>query len=125
MSDDEHDSPEAAQPIREPIIIFDEQSGVGYMLINGQWLRMSQRMFDDRRLRSIVLQQQQAQIDQAETENNRLRTELLYKHVIERFNRAHGQNRKITLKQICEQMDVSYDAVRQFRSRERKRKNQK
>lgn len=125
MSDEESDKPEEAQPIREPLIILDEQRGIGYVLINGQWLRMSQRMYDDRRLRHIVLQQQQAEIDQAEAENKRLRTELLYRQVIERFNRAHGQNRKITLKQICDQMGVSYDAVRQYRSRERKRKNKK
>lgn len=62
---------------------------------------------------------------QAEAENKRLRAELVYKQVIERFNRAHGQNRKITLKQICAEMGVSYGAVRQYRSRERKPKNKK
>lgn len=58
-------------------------------------------------------------------ENKRLQTELRYKQVIERFNRAHGQNRRITLKQICEQMGVSYDAVRTYRSRTKKRKTKK
>jgi hypothetical protein len=125
MSDDEHDRSEAAQPIREPLIIIDEQREMGYALINGQRLKMGQRMYDDRQLRSIVLQQQQIEIEQAKAENKQLRGELLYKHVIEKFNRAHGQNRKISLRQVCAQMGVSYDAVRQYRSREQKRKTKK
>lgn len=58
-------------------------------------------------------------------ENARLRNELRYRQVIEKYNRAHGQNPKITLKEICAREGVSYDAVRQFRSRERKRKTRK
>lgn len=56
---------------------------------------------------------------------DQLEAELRYKQVIEKYNRAHGQNRKITLKAICEREGVSYDAVRQFRSRDRKRKKAK
>lgn len=122
---EENKQPDGPQPICEPLIILDHQRGRSYILINGQWLPMSQSMYDDRRLRDAVLQHQQAEIDQAIAENKRMQTELLYRQVIERFNRAHGQNRKITLKQICEQMGVSYDAVRQYRSRERKRKTKK
>lgn len=64
-------------------------------------------------------------LTQLAAENDRLRTQLLYKQVIETYNRAHGQNPKITLKQICEKIGVSYGAVRQFRSREQKRKKAK
>lgn len=46
----------------------------------------------------------------------------LYKQVIERYNRAHGQNKKITLKQICEEMNVNYASIRAMRSRDAKRK---
>lgn len=105
--------------------LLDRQRGIGWVFIDGQWHKMSQPMYDDRQLRDIVFQHQQAEIDQAEAENQRLRTELLYKRVLEHYNRAHGQNPKITLKQVCEKMSVSYDAVRQYRSRERKRKNPK
>jgi hypothetical protein len=58
-------------------------------------------------------------------ENKRLQAELRYRQIIEKYNRAHGQNSKITLKEICAREGMSYDAVRQFRSRERKRKSAK
>lgn len=47
------------------------------------------------------------------------------KAVIEHYNRAHGQNPKITLKDVCVRLGVSYDNIRQYRSRERKRKTKK
>jgi hypothetical protein len=68
----------------------------------------------------------------AQAENEYLRAALdrqqrqrLYRRVIEKYNRAHAHNKKITMKQVCEQMGVSYDAVRTFRSRTGKRKSQK
>ncbi len=48
-----------------------------------------------------------------------------YKKVIERYNRAHAQNKKITLKQICEEMNVNYDSIRTLKSRLAKQKNRK
>lgn len=62
---------------------------------------------------------------QAEDENEQLRGELLYKQVLEKFNRAHGQNPKTTLKAICKQMGVSYEAVKKYRQRARKPKGDK
>ena len=48
-----------------------------------------------------------------------------YKQVIERYNRAHGQNKKITLKQICDEMNVDYASIRVMKSRDAKRKKPK
>lgn len=75
---------------------------------------IGRRLADDLRLYECMAQHYAI-------ENERLRTELRYRQVIETYNRAHGQNKKITLKDICAQEGVSYDAVRQFRSRSRKR----
>lgn len=58
-------------------------------------------------------------------ENEQLRAEVRYRRVIEKYNRAHGQNPKITLKDICKQEGESYEAVRKFRLRNRKRKTKK
>lgn len=57
----------------------------------------------------------------AELEDARAAKKSIYKQVLERYNRAHGQRKKITLKQVCDDMGVSYDAVRKYRSREKKR----
>lgn len=47
------------------------------------------------------------------------------RQVIERYNRAHGQNPKITLRQICEQMNVNYASIRALKSRYAKQKKPK
>lgn len=75
-----------------------------------------------------ALDQQIAELTQLRTqvrERTEMRGDLLYKRTLERYNRAHGQNPKITLKQVCEEMGVSYESVRQYRFRERKRNSKK
>lgn len=117
MSDDE-------QPVKVPILL-DRARGIGYVFIAGQWIKMAQRMYDDRQLRDAVFQHQQAQIDELRVELDRQQRKDLYDRVIERFNRAHGQNSKITLADICRDMSVSYEAVKKHRQRTPKRKGKK
>lgn len=52
----------------------------------------------------------------------RRRAKPLYEQVYERWYRARGQNPKITLRQVCDAMNVNYDSIRVLRSRNRKRK---
>jgi len=75
---------------------------------------------------------QRAMLCHAQQENKQLREKLsrqerkdLYDRVISRYNRAHGQNPKITLKDVCAEMGVSYAAIQKHRSRTRMRKSQK
>jgi hypothetical protein len=44
----------------------------------------------------------------------------LYRQVLQRYNRAHGQDHRISLKQVCEQMGASYEAVKKYRQRMKK-----
>jgi len=57
--------------------------------------------------------------------STRQQRQLLHARVLERFNRAHGQNSKIRLEDICAEMGDSYEAVRRYRSRKGKGKNHK
>jgi len=75
---------------------------------------------------------QRAMLCHVQQENKQLREKLsrqerkdLYDRVIEKYNRAHGQNRKISLEQVCDQMGVSYEAVRKHRQRKGKPKTPK
>jgi hypothetical protein len=45
--------------------------------------------------------------------------------VIERYNRAHARNPKITLKQVCAEMNVNYASIRALKSRYAKQKRPK
>jgi hypothetical protein len=65
------------------------------------------------------------QIAAAPELSTRQQRRLLHARVLERFNRAHGQNDKIRLEDICTEMGDSYEAVRKYRSRKGKGKNRK
>lgn len=47
------------------------------------------------------------------------------REVLQRYNRAHAQNPKITLKQICEEMNVNYASIRALKSRYTKQRKAK
>ncbi len=47
------------------------------------------------------------------------------REVLEIYNRAHGQNPNISLKQVCEELNVNYASVRALKSRYAKQKKPK
>ena len=61
----------------------------------------------------------------AADERTRQKRKPTARDVIERYNRAHGQNPHITLKQVCAEMDVNYASIRALKSRYAKQKRPK
>lgn len=116
---------ETNKPINPPL--FYIKLGDKFYPLGGHLLadfKFSQSIAASATSMAIELDQKIAELMQLRAElreRAQMRGDTLYKQVLERYNRAHGQNRKITLKQICEQMGVSYSAVLMYRSRNKKR----
>lgn len=60
-----------------------------------------------------------------ENEQLRAQTEPLIKQAIDRYERLHKLDRKVTLKQICAEMGVNYGSARVLKSRYAKQKRKR
>lgn len=87
-------------------------------------MRMDGHLLADHFLQRAILHHTQVENEQLRAELNRRERKELYDRVIEKYNRSHSHRKKTTLKEICEQMEVSYEAVKKHRLRIRKNKSQ-
>lgn len=70
------------------------------------------------------MQRQRAEIKQLRDQLDEQNKPLI-QQAIARYEREHKQNRKVTFKQICEQMGVNYASARVLKSRYAKQKKKR
>jgi len=67
-------------------------------------------------------QQQAAELAQLRAERDKMDADTLIKQAIASYELRHKQNRKITLRQVCEEFGVNYGSTRVLKSRYAKQK---
>lgn len=97
----------------------DEEQPIELWNIDGklQPVSMGLRVMDRLRLAECAAQQLAAEL--------RTQSESLIKQAIDRYERLHKLDRKVTLKQICAELGVNYGSARVLKSRYAKQKRKR